>query len=63
MAVKGVPLSAWLYADPALCDIDVLVDEIKRDLTQWLGQTVTLGDAASIALLETAVQRYLDRPC
>jgi hypothetical protein len=38
------------------------VAEIKRDLTQWLDQTRDPSESApvSIALLETACDRYLD---
>ena len=42
--------------------IDARVGEIKRGLTRWIGDTTTSADhtPVSIALLETAIDRYLD---
>jgi hypothetical protein len=42
--------------------VEARVGEIKRDLAQWLCDTTTSADhtPVSIALLETAIDRYLD---
>ena len=42
--------------------VDARVAEIKRGLAHWLGDTTSPADhtPVSIALLETAIDRYLD---
>lgn len=42
--------------------VDARVGEIKRGLAQWIGDSASFTDhtPVSIALLETAIDRYLD---
>lgn len=42
--------------------VDARVGEIKRALAHWIADTTTSADhtSVSIALLETAIDRYLD---
>jgi hypothetical protein len=42
--------------------VDARVGEIRRGLAHWIGDTTTSADPipVSIALLETAIDRYLD---
>jgi hypothetical protein len=42
--------------------VTIRVDEIKTNLAQWLDESTTPADhaAASVALLETAFDHYLD---